>query len=200
MNSNDVEFSNYSVDFFGSLGNALGNTDAGDLSFVAEWIDRLITFWQIYTAFAFIVSLLLLFGIIYAFIRANHLGEAEEEYIKKAEEQYQQLYGVRVKNWRWNEVMNHIGGENPNDWKLAIIEADIMLGEALDTAGYAGATIGDKLKSASPRQMQSLDAAWEAHKVRNQIAHSGTDFVLTKKLAQETITRYKQVFDEFGVI
>lgn len=198
--SNDVEFNSYSLDFFGAIGRSLGNADAESFSFFASWIDRLLVVWSVFTVLAFIVSLVLLFGIIYAFIRGSQLDEAEEKYIKDAEDAYRQLHGERAKNWRWNEVLNHVAGDNPNDWKLAIIEADIMLGEALETAGYAGASIGEKLKSISPRQMQSLDAAWEAHKIRNQIAHSGSDFVLTKKLAQETVTRYKQVFDEFGVI
>ena len=44
----------------------------------------------------------------------------------------------------------------------------------------------------------TLDDAWQAHKVRNQIAHAGADFVLTQKITRETIMMYKRVFEELG--
>ena len=86
------------------------------------------------------------------------------------------------------------------DWKLAIIEADVLLERMLDKAGYAGNTVGEKLKSASVRSFTTLDDAWRAHRVRNQIAHGGADFVLTQKTAHETIVLYERVFKEFHVI
>jgi hypothetical protein len=88
---------------------------------------------------------------------------------------------------------------NPNDWKLAIIEADIILDDILKKQGYAGNSLGERLKSIAPSQLESLQDAWEAHKVRNNIAHQGADFILTQRLAQETITKYQRVFTEFGV-
>ncbi len=81
---------------------------------------------------------------------------------------------------------------------MAIIESDILLGRILKEKGYGGSSIGEQLKSISPQSLSTLNDAWEAHKVRNQIAHDGADFVLTKKKAQETITMYKRVFSEFG--
>ena len=47
--------------------------------------------------------------------------------------------------------------------------------------------------------METLNDAWEAHKVRNRIAHDGADFVLTKRMVDETINRYLRVFEELGV-
>ena len=75
-----------------------------------------------------------------------------------------------------------------------------MLQDVLDSAGYPGESIGEKLKNASPQSFRTIDMAWRAHKVRNQVAHSGSDFVLTKNLAQETITQYKMVFEEFEIV
>ena len=95
-------------------------------------------------------------------------------------------------------MTTHIQSVNPNDWRLAIIEADIMLEEALDEIGLAGNTIGEKLKGASTQQLRSLDDAWKAHRVRNEIAHAGADFVLTQRIAQETINQYQRVFLELG--
>ena len=70
--------------------------------------------------------------------------------------------------------------------------------DTLKQKGYPGATLGERLKSAASN-MNTLQDAWEAHKIRNRIAHDGADFVLTKKIAQETIGRYQRVFNELGV-
>lgn len=46
---------------------------------------------------------------------------------------------------------------------------DTVLDLALGELGFAG-SLGDKLKKAGPR-IPNLQAVWEAHKLRNQLAH-----------------------------
>lgn len=198
--SNDIPFNTYQIDIFGATIDAFSGSGGAMASFVARMYDLFIVAWSVAAVIAFVLSALLLFGIIYTYIRANQLDEAVDEFVAQAEAAYRQYHGADVKNMRWNDVQTHIQSDRPNDWKLAIIEADVLLQETLDNAGYQGATIAEQLKSASPQSFQTVEAAWDAHKVRNQVAHSGTDFVLTKRVAQETITKYKMVFDEFGVI
>ena len=99
---------------------------------------------------------------------------------------------------KWNAVTAHSQSENPNDWRLAIIEADIMLEQALEVLGLHGHTIGEMLKSANRATFHALDDAWQAHKVRNEIAHQGSDYILTKRIVNETLMRYRRVFDEIG--
>lgn len=208
--SNDVLFNEYSLDFFAFLGlfferifggggsGASAGAGAEDLALgIINWLSNA---WSIFTVFSWFVSALLIFGIIYAYIRHGQLGLVEVEGLLHDERLYQELYEKAEGNRRWLDVEMHIESENPNDWKLAIIEADVMLEEILEKAGYAGTTIGDKLKSASPTSFTTVDQAWRAHRVRNQIAHGGADFVLTKKVAQETIAQYKMVFKEFNAI
>lgn len=196
---NDITYEAYQFDFvfFGRQLFEIFGLD--NLTFEA-FVGFLDSIWNIFTIFSLFVSGLLVIGIIYAYIRYNQMGELENIQYQTQERLWDELYGADAVNNRFEDIQNHITTDNPNDWKLAIIEADVMLEETLESAGYAGATIGDKLKSASPTNFQTLDQAWTAHKVRNQIAHGGPDFVLTKKLAQETITQYRQVFQEFGVI
>ena len=101
------------------------------------------------------------------------------------------------KNRRWEKVVEHMNSENPNDWKFAILEADIILDELLDFMGYRGETVADKLKLVESGDFDNLDAAWEAHKVRNQIAHEGADFLITEREARRVIALYRKIFDEF---
>ena len=132
-----------------------------------------------------------------------NLVEKLEDLDDEAREQRERLYEEHFKgipkNSRIEDMLVHSASDSPNDWKLAIIEADIILDELLKEAGYVGTSLGERLKSISPMQLKSLDDAWQAHKVRNQIAHAGSDFVLTKKLAEDTIKQYRRVFYELGV-
>lgn len=98
---------------------------------------------------------------------------------------------------RWKHIKDLISSYNQNDWRQSIIEADIILEEMLDKMGYQGVTIGDKLKTVERSDFITLDKAWSAHKVRNQIAHDGSSFKLSRDLAEKTITEYEEVFREF---
>ncbi|NCN52361.1 hypothetical protein GW943_00945 [Candidatus Parcubacteria bacterium] len=160
-------------------------------------------FWQVYSIIAIALALLFFAGFIYAKIRYGQLGEILDAQIEEGEKRWDELHGGGSKtgtNVRWQEVMTHVASQNPNDWRLAIIEADILLEDTLEGAGFPGATIGEKLKSANPTSFTTLQDAWDAHKIRNQIAHSGSDFVLTQRIAQEAIIKYERVFKEFGIL
>lgn len=157
------------------------------------------TIWGIVIVFSFIISLIMLALYIYASIEIEKLEEHEAEHLKAEAEAYAATVGGVTKSDRFVELQNHIDSSNPNDWKLAIIEADIILDDVLKHQGYVGTSLGERLRSISPSALSSLDDAWQAHKVRNQIAHAGADFILTQKLARETINQYQRVFVEIGV-
>lgn len=107
---------------------------------------------------------------------------------------------VPQKNRTWERVMQLSESDNPAEWKLAIIEADTMLDRMLSGMGYHGETVGERLKSIERSDFTSLDDAWEAHKVRNRIAHEGGDFLITGRETRRVILMYKRVFEEFRLI
>jgi hypothetical protein len=156
--------------------------------------------WSAFVVISWLLSALLLFGIVYAYIRHSQLNEVVAEILNRQELAFAKLNRPDVKNSRWQDVQNHIDSDSSSDWKLAIIEADILLGELLDDLGYVGQDIGEKLKSASPNSFRTINQAWRAHNVRNRIAHEGTDFELNRVVARETIAQYKMVFDEFDFV
>lgn len=106
----------------------------------------------------------------------------------------------KMVNKKWEKVLMHANSSNQSDWRLAIIEADILLDELLDVQGYRGDTMGDKLKSIEKSDFSTLDEAWEAHKIRNLIAHEGSDFMLNERETRRIIGLYKKIFNEFKFI
>lgn len=151
---------------------------------------------------AFPVSLFFLIGIIYCVEQLKYIRKKEaEKYDLKVEPAYEaNVKPDRVLAERWERVQTHITSENPNDWRQAIMEADIMLEDVLTTLGYQGEGIGEKLKRVEKGDMHTLQDAWDAHLVRNKIAHEGSDFPLTQYEAQHVIAKYKNVFEEFYYI
>ncbi len=157
--------------------------------------------WTIYSVIAIFFSFLFVSGFVYAKIRHGELSEIEQEKLREVEAAWALRHErPESRNVRWEAIQKRVAENNPESWRIAIIEADILLDETLSNAGYVGHSIGEKLKSANPQSFTTLQDAWSAHKIRNEIAHVGSDFVLTKKVAQETIVRFERVFREFGVV
>ncbi|MCA9355448.1 hypothetical protein KC865_02755 [Candidatus Kaiserbacteria bacterium] len=157
------------------------------------------SFWSFYTVLAYIVCIIFLILYVYAAVQKNLYYDLRTERLRAQEKLYDEQIRGNGTNSRLADIFTHSESDNPNDWKLAIIEADIILDSVLKNRGYAGDSLGERLRSISPSQLGSLNDAWEAHKVRNRIAHDGADYVLTKRMTEETIARYRRVFAEFGV-
>jgi membrane protein implicated in regulation of membrane protease activity len=148
------------------------------------------------------VSLLLLIGIVAAVEGTKHVRKKEEEhYDVKVEAAYEpDIKGDPGMAKKWASAVAHVDSPNNSDWRQAIIEADIILGDLLTRMSFQGSSIGEQLTGATKGDFKTLDQAWEAHKVRNQIAHEGSDFALTQHEAKRVINLYRQVFEEFFYI
>jgi hypothetical protein len=97
---------------------------------------------------------------------------------------------------KWNIVLNYAAGEDEALWRVGILEADNILNDLLIDRGYQGVTIADRLSVAN---FNTIDLAWAAHKIRNRIAHDGSRFVITERIAKNTFDLFKAVFTEFKI-
>jgi len=158
------------------------------------------TVWLVLVIVGYAVALFFLYFYVYAAIGIGRLSAIETERVKAHEKAFAMKRDSLIQSSRFTLVKEHIESDNPNDWKHAIIESDIILDKALKQLGYAGTSLGERLRSITPSMLASIDDAWEAHKVRNHIAHSGADFVLTHKIAKEAVLRYERVFSELGLL
>lgn len=122
----------------------------------------------------------------------SETSDTEEVYVPATEEP-EGLY-------KWQMVIKHVSSKNESDWKLAIIEADTILDALVEGAGYEGTSLGERLKNADKGTFKTLDYAWDAHTVRNKIAHEGSGFQLSEREAKRVIQLYEQVFQEFKYI
>ncbi len=153
--------------------------------------------WLFFTVLAFLFSLAAIGLLVYSTMRIFQVRKMEESRyhsVAAAEEH------AEVEHSRWKYIQELMQSPQEGNWRQAIIEADIMLDESLTRVGYQGATVAEKLKGANPARFGTINNAWEAHKVRNEIAHQGSSYQLSEALARRTISNYESVFREFGEI
>ncbi len=157
----------------------------------------IVTAWQVVTIVGILVALVALAVLIYSILQIFDVRRRELELFGP----FPVLVGdIPKENPRWRHIQDMAESVQENDWRQSIIEADIMLGEMLTRQGYVGTSIGEQLKQIEPADFNTLNDAWEAHKVRNEIAHTGSEFVLSDTLARRVIAQYGNVFREFELV
>jgi len=172
-------------------GDCYQGIDASELS---AWLAHI---WLWIVNIGYVLSVIGIFVIVYSMMRLFQLRAREKEFYDTVIESPETK---NAGNPRWKHITELADSEKTSEWREAIIEADIMLDDTLGRQGYVGDGVGEKLKSIEPADMKTLQDAWEAHKVRNQIAHEGSAFNISDTIARRTIGRYESVFRELGAI
>jgi hypothetical protein len=87
-------------------------------------------------------------------------GKMADQALLKAKQEFQG-------HWASIEELN-----SKNNSREAIMRADILLDKALQLYNVSGRTLGERLKASNGKISRDiLDKAWNAHKVRNRLAH-----------------------------
>lgn len=182
-----------------------------NVEFIFSWLLSHFSLSNIFGFIYFLASILLLIAIaalFYSMIRLSEIKKDEQkknhdskkDNISKVNTDLPGAFVYEEENETWLNIRSKLLSDNMSDWRLAIIEADIYLDRLLDKEGIMGDTLGDKLKALTPQKLSSLQNAWEAHKVRNRIAHEGADFNLTMPEARKVLANYEIVFRDLNAI
>jgi hypothetical protein len=111
-----------------------------------------------------------------------------------------QTITTQQKETRWNAIELLFKSRKQNDWKVAILDSDVMLDELLQNQGMNGETVGEKLKNASEAGIAYVEEMWQVHKLRNQLAHEGSDYKLDPSIAWRTFLLYQKIFTFYKLI
>ena len=106
----------------------------------------------------------------------------------------------RNENPRWHYVLTLVESPNESDWRVAVIEADNMLEEILKERGFQGDTLSELLEGAKSSGILTIQNAWDAHLIRNKIAHEGSNFPLSQIEARRVVKMFQNVFEELRAI
>jgi len=173
---------------FGGSGDILTSTNGVNLFQLPLWFQIVST----------LISMLMITGIIFFLTKLLNIRKEENDSIYGSSAEAG-LPIVHKKNPRWERIMDLVNTETSSEWKVAVIEADKLLEEMINYLPIQGENLGDKMKKIDRSDFLTLDDAWEAHKVRNRIAHE-PGFEISQHEARRVIGLFKKVFDEFDFI
>ncbi|MDE2213027.1 MAG: hypothetical protein KGJ34_00630 [Patescibacteria group bacterium] len=149
---------------------------------------------------ALAVSVVLLILLIYLRLALEGAEHRVHHQRLHAELEMKEHAETRPGNPRWHDILALFDSPLEGDWRRAIIDADSMLASMLTEKGFVGADIGEQLRGASVAHFGTRELAWQAHHVRNRIAHDGEQYHLTEHEARATADLYRRVFEEFKYI
>jgi len=156
------------------------------------------TFLNIIKFLGVVVSLFAGAILVSLIIRIYRMKHPKPTIIQQDIEQSVPAYGGAM-TARWEEIIKHLDSTREAQWRMAIIEADKLMDEVLRRAGYPGGSLGEKLMNIKPGDLQTLQGLWEAHKVRNAIAHD-INYFLRYSDAKRVIELYTQALKELQAL
>ncbi len=157
--------------------------------------DQMFQQWSTFVAFSLLVTLCLGALIIYCAIRVFQIRQIERRRFYQTRRTVA-AQDIPKSQLRWNRIREEANSDSEQSWRLAILEADIMLNELLDVMGYKGETMADKMRGVDRANFNSIDLAWEAHKIRNKIAHDGSAHQMTARETRRVIALYEKVLKD----
>lgn len=92
---------------------------------------------------------------------------------------------------RWDKIKSRLKDDNIAQYKVAIIEADVVAEEILDGIGYKGANMSEKLEQVGANHLDDhLESLLGAHKIRNKIVNE-PDYVIDQRMAIAVVGVYE---------
>ena len=158
---------------------------------------------NVYHIFLFLLALLFIAGIFYYLYLAYEIRQEEVQHVDHwhaPETHAPSAEPANPRLQRWEKVVGLFNSSDHASWRLAIIEADTMLDELMQYLGFDGLSLGERLKSVSPRVFPPLQDAWEVHNLRNKLAHEGLSYDIQPDEAIRARKIYENIFRGYNFI
>ncbi len=163
-------------------------------------IDEGVVFFQTYGfLFKFLSVMLTIFFVASIIYFINATGYARSRMERFDDAVLDTKVSKRRSTKAWRDVQKHVFTGDENSLKIALLEADKLLDEALKLSGVPGSNLGDRLKSLTESDLPNLQMVWEAHKLRNRLAHE-QNFTLNRDTAERALTIYEEALKTLGLI
>lgn len=100
---------------------------------------------------------------------------------------------------RWEKIKRRLEIKDGSSFKLAIIEADKLFDDILIRIGYAGTTMGDRLKQITAAQVPNINDVWLAHRLRNELVHN-PDEKISHDDAEKVVMIFERALEDMEVL
>lgn len=93
---------------------------------------------------------------------------------------------------KWAKIKDKLASGNVSQYKVAILEADVVIDKVLSDMGFGGKNVSERLEKIKPIQLYNYEEIKKAHLVRNRIIHEA-DFEIDKKQAEEVLEIFESL-------
>ena len=157
---------------------------------------NIIFIWQ---AIVFPICLALLYGIFYSVSRTIKIFGKKHSELLRGSKEFMPPPSREKNVEEWADILIKSRSPDENQRKFSLIAADSLIEKILAMAGYDGENLGERLKKIESSDLDSLNDVWEAHKVRNRIAHEA-DYRLSMEDSAAAIGRFEKALRELEYI
>jgi len=145
----------------------------------------------------FIISAFFLVMMVFILTRTNYL---QWLFVQDLVEFFTvRTYGTRKITKQWYKVLKRLDSGLESEYKLAVIEADRMLENALKKMGYGGANLGERLDKLTSVTLSNIEEVYRVHKIRNNILYD-PDYKLELTEAREIMNVYDEAFRSLQIL
>jgi len=96
---------------------------------------------------------------------------------------------------KWKKIKKRLETGLESEYKLAAIEADSMLNDALRIMGYHGESLGERLDKLTEAALPNIEQVRDVHKICNNVVHD-PDYRLTLEQARRILAVYEHAFHD----
>ena len=148
--------------------------------------------WLFLSRMAFLlVIMVLLGGIIFFIIKSSWLRYSiiydTSEFLTY------KPFGVKKIEKQWTGIRSRLDTGLESEYKLAVIETDNMMEDTLKRMGYAGETLGERLKALTVATLPNIEEVKAVHHIRNNIVHD-PDYRLSLEETKNVLEVYEKAF------
>ena len=102
-------------------------------------------------------------------------------------------YGAQKTFKQWAKIIKKLEEKKETEYRMAIIEADNLLGDILRKMGYKGETLRSLLEQINSKILPNIEDIWYAHNLRNNIVHD-SNYDLNLENAKKAMSIYERAF------
>lgn len=95
----------------------------------------------------------------------------------------------------WTDIVKRANTGTPENLRWSIMESDALVDMAIKEKGLPGETMADRLANFRREEYKTVDKLWDAHRLRNEIAHT-PGFKVSTKQAEKALLSYRDFLKE----
>src|SRR4030043_615089 len=108
-------------------------------------------------------------------------------------------YGAKKLYSSWQKIKKRLETGLESEYKLAVIEADLIIDDILKGAGFTGATFSERVNNLTEATLPNLQELIGAHATRNNIIHD-PDYKISLGEAKKTVEIYETALTDLQAL